>query len=109
MGDDCVWRCESVFSWIGERGDDARMGEDERGDGIDGRWWSHAPEKMGVGAKESMFPAALSLPLRCCMRDEGRGRDAATRIRWTGAGGWRSEGWIDGVSERHAWVWHFTA
>ena len=37
MGDDCVWRCESVFSWMGDRGDDARMGDDDSGDEIDGR------------------------------------------------------------------------
>jgi len=43
---------------MGESGDDARTGEEESGDETTGRW-SQAPEKMGLGAKDSIFSAVL--------------------------------------------------
>ena len=41
---------------MGDKGDDARTGDEDRGDGTLGRW-SQTLEKMGVGAKDSMFSA----------------------------------------------------
>lgn len=45
IGDDCVWR---ALRSMGEMGDEARIGDEESGEGTAGRW-SHAPEKMGCG------------------------------------------------------------
>lgn len=68
MGDDCTWRCGSAFLSIGESGDEARMGDEDSGDGTTGRW-SHAP-KMGVGENDSMFPAGTLLSFDRCIRLE---------------------------------------
>lgn len=57
MGDDCTSRRRlgRVFRSTGERGDVARIGDDDSGDGTLGRW-SHGPEKAVVGdERESMF------------------------------------------------------
>lgn len=43
-----------MFLSIGDNGDEARMGEDERGEETVGRW-SHESEKMGFVAKESIL------------------------------------------------------
>lgn len=49
---------------MGDSGDDARTGEEESGEGTLGRW-SQEPEKMGVGAKDSMLSAVWFWFLRC--------------------------------------------
>lgn len=59
MGDDWTCRCDSAFLSSGDRGDEARTGEDERGEDTAGRWF-HGPEKMGVGAIDSISVAGGS-------------------------------------------------
>ena len=54
IGEDWEARKESVFSLIGDRGSVARTGEEDSGEGTAGRW-SQALEKIGAGAKESIF------------------------------------------------------
>lgn len=63
IGEDCVWRWKSVFLSMGESGEEARIGEEDRGDGTAGRWL-HEPAKMGLGAKESILPVGVSLLVR---------------------------------------------
>lgn len=53
MGEDWIWRWGRAFLSTGERGDEARIGDDESGEETLGRW-SHGPAKIVVGANESM-------------------------------------------------------
>lgn len=53
---------------MGESGDEARTGEDESGEGTTGRW-SQAPEKIGVGAKDSIL-SSDGFESECCMKLE---------------------------------------
>lgn len=58
MGDDWVWRCDSVFSSAVDNGEVARSGEDESGDETEGRW--SQPVKIGAGANDNISLEALS-------------------------------------------------
>ena len=62
IGDDCVWRCENILSSGLEFGDDARRGDDDKGEETDGRWWSQLlPVKMGCGANDSIVSVGEDL------------------------------------------------
>lgn len=65
MGDDCVWRCENMLllSSLFESGDEARRGDDDRGDETEGRL-SQVPVKMGGGANDNMVSAGGDLSAR---------------------------------------------
>lgn len=43
-----------MFLSIGDRGEEARTGEEDSGDDTAGRWFQE-PEKMGLGEKESIL------------------------------------------------------
>lgn len=71
MGDDWICRCGSVFLSIGESGDDARMGEDESGEGTAGRW---SQEKIGAGAKDIILSGVCLLLSECFIDRRSRNK-----------------------------------
>lgn len=67
IGDDCTWRCGRELVSIGDRGEDARIGDDERGDETAGRYGPQCSLGIGVGANESiLFEEADSFPFFIC-------------------------------------------
>lgn len=79
MGDDWICRCGSVFLSIGESGDDARMGEDESGEGTAGRW---SQEKIGAGAKDIILSGVCLLLSECFIDRRSRNKGTLLQVVW---------------------------
>ena len=67
IGEDWDRRGATEFLSTGDNGDDARIGEEESGDGTDGRL-SQEGEKMRFGANDNMFSEFSGFRL-CIDRD----------------------------------------
>lgn len=105
MGDDWTWRWGREFLSTGERGEDARTGDDESGEDVLGRWWSHVVVKTGLGEKESMVRMgadrneSLVFVLCMCAVSYGKEEEYATGRSVPGNACWPF-GWFEATGCR---------
>lgn len=83
MGDDWIWRWGKAFLSTGDRGEEARRGDEESGEGTFGRW---SKEDMGVATESMVFLVADGCELffrlgMCVFYVSGRGIGMGLRLR----------------------------